>query len=70
VNTQTTRALEALAGALDDGTRWTTCSCTDGEHRDPKAAERAHRSQEFAEIIARNTGRHVIPMTELEAVPA
>lgn len=46
---------------------FTTCSCPslDGPHRDPQAVTRAHRSEEFAEIIARNTGRHVIPMTEL-----
>lgn len=49
---------------------FTTCSCTDGGHRDPQAATRAHVSAEFADIIARNTGRHVIPMTELAAVAA
>jgi hypothetical protein len=49
---------------------FTTCSCTDGGHRDPQAAKRAHADPEFADIIARITGRHVIPMTELAELAA
>lgn len=37
--------------------RWTTCSCPDGQHVDPKAATRSHAKQTDAEIIARHTGR-------------
>jgi hypothetical protein len=45
--------------------RWTTCSCSDGQHRDPKAATRSHAKQTDAEIIARHTGRHVVPVSEI-----
>jgi hypothetical protein len=48
----------------------TTCSCLDGEHHDPQAAKRAHRNEGDAQIIARHTGRHVIPLSALAAVGA
>lgn len=44
--------------------RWTTCSCSDGQHVDPKAATRSHAKRTDAEIIARHTGRHVVPVSE------
>lgn len=40
--------------------RYTTCGCTDGRHRDPKAATRCHALRTDAGIIAKHTGRHVI----------
>lgn len=43
----------------------TTCGCTDGQHVDPLALKRAHTSDLFASIIARNTGRHVVPVSEI-----
>jgi len=44
---------------------FTTCSCTDGEHYDPQALTRGHASEVFAGIIARHTGRHVVPVSEM-----
>jgi hypothetical protein len=41
---------------------FTTCSCTDGQHYDLKALTRGHVSEVFAGIIARHTGRHVVPV--------
>lgn len=49
---------------------YTTCSCADGRHADPLAAERGHESEEFAGIIARNTGRHVVTVDQLATVAA
>lgn len=50
--------------------RWTTCSCADGQHHDPKAATRSHAKQTDAEIIARHTGRHVVPVSEIRTEAA
>lgn len=50
--------------------RWTTCSCPDGQHVDPKAATRSHAKRMDAEIIARHTGRHVVPVSEIRTEAA
>lgn len=50
--------------------RWTTCSCSDGQHHDPKAATRSHTKQTDADIIARHTGRHVVPVSEIRTEEA
>lgn len=44
---------------------FTTCSCTDGQHIDPQALKRGHVSEVFAGIIANNTGRHVVPVSDI-----
>jgi len=44
----------------------TTCSCADGQHVDPQALTRAHVSEVFAGIIARHTGRHVVPVSDIQ----
>lgn len=48
--------------------RYTTCSCPrpEGPHDDPQSAERTHASEEFAQIIARHTGRHVVAVESAE----
>lgn len=45
--------------------RFTTCSCSDGQHDDPKALTRSHRLRLDAVIIARHTGRHVVPVSAI-----
>jgi hypothetical protein len=36
-----------------------TCSCTDGRHAVP-ARSVSYRNRQFASIVARHTGRHVV----------
>lgn len=43
----------------------TTCACTNGQHVDPQALKRGHVSESIADIIARHTGRHVVPVSEI-----
>lgn len=50
--------------------RWTSCSCSDGQHVDPKATTRSHVKQTDAEIIARHTGRHVVPVSDIRTEAA
>jgi len=47
--------------------RFTTCSCPnpDGPHVDPQALTRSHVRESDAEIIARHTSRHVVPVSEM-----
>lgn len=57
--------------SIEADERWTTCSCPDGKHVDPKALKRSHRLHMDAAIIARHTGRHVVPVSEIRTeVPA
>lgn len=44
---------------------FTTCSCLEGQHVDPLALKRGHVSEVFAAIIARHTGRHVVPVSAI-----
>lgn len=45
--------------------RYTSCACTTGRHDDEKAATRSHAARSDAAIIARHTGRHVVPIDQL-----
>lgn len=49
---------------------FTTCSCSDGQHVDPLALKRGHVSESIADIIARHTGRHVVPVSEIRTEAA
>lgn len=49
---------------------FTTCACTDGQHVDPLALKRGHVSELFADIIARHTGRHVVPVSAIRTEAA
>lgn len=57
--------IPATPEAAVDQERWTTCGCPDGEHVDPKALTRSHALQLDADIIARHTGRHVVPVSAI-----
>jgi len=48
----------------------TTCSCADGQHVDPQALTRSHALESDAEIIARHTGRHVVPVSDIQTAVA
>lgn len=50
-----------------DVVRFTTCACPnpDGPHDDQQALTRSHALESDAEIIARHTGRHVVPVSEI-----
>lgn len=50
--------------------RWTSCSCADAQHVDPKALTRSHALLADAQIIARHTGRHVVPVSEIRTEAA
>lgn len=51
--------------------RWTTCLCTDGEHAPEDRGHSTFRAESDAEIVARHTGRHVVPVAQpAEAVSA
>jgi hypothetical protein len=45
--------------------RYTTCECIDGAHHAPKVANYSYASESDAEIIARHTGRHVVPVSDV-----
>lgn len=49
---------------------FTTCRCSDGQHVDPQALTRGHVSEIFAAIIARHTGRHVVPVSDIRTEAA
>lgn len=55
---------------LTDTPLFTTCSCADGQHVDPLALKRGHVSEVFAGIIARHTGRHVVPVSDIRTEAA
>lgn len=48
-------------------TRFTTCTCPDGEHAPEHRGHSTFRAESDAAIIARHTGRHVIPAQEVTA---
>lgn len=47
--------------------RWTTCTCPneDGPHAPEHRGHSTFRAESDAEIVARHTGRHVIPAQEV-----
>jgi hypothetical protein len=47
-------------------TRWTTCLCTDGEHATTDLGHSIFRAESDAAIIARHTGRHVVPVGDIQ----
>jgi len=65
MTTKTQSATKPAPDAPVEPERWTTCSCTDGTHHDPQALTRSHALESDAEIIARHTGRHVVPVSEM-----
>lgn len=62
----TASAVETVSEAIVTG-RFTTCGCpnVDGPHDDQDALKRSHERETDAEIIARHTGRHVVPVSEI-----
>jgi len=67
----TASAVETVSEAVITG-RFTTCACPNpgGPHHDPQALTRSHARESDAEIIARHTGRHVVPVSEMAEVTA
>lgn len=67
----TASAIETVSEAIVTG-RFTTCSCpnVEGPHDDQDALKRSHERETDAEIIARHTGRHVVPVSEIQTEAA
>lgn len=54
-----------------DNTRFTTCTCPDGEHTPEHRGHSTFRAESDAAIVARHTGRHVVAVSEIRTeVPA
>lgn len=62
----TASAIETVSETIVTG-RFTTCACPnqDGPHDDAKALTRSHALESDAAIIARHTGRHVVPVSDI-----
>lgn len=51
-------------------TRWTTCLCPDGKHAPMDLGHGIFRAESDAAIIARHTGRHVVPVSDIQTEAA